>query len=324
MKLLKSALLLLLSLVMLFASAAPLFPVSAAAEEAAFAPISTWLNGRNPAPAPYAPSEDGYLPNGGGYVDESLSILIDTSFWTQDVQKVETQETGVTRVLSIRVKLSDVSQFRTALAGPYPSKQTANPITMLRQNNGVLGVNGDFFSYHSGGVIYRNGRLLRNNVSPMRELLIICDKGDFHYLRPTTQANWDEFIATGCTPLHTFWFGPALITEDGAPVTEFTNNEDNAPWSPAQRMVIGQVGELEYLILCCEGPESQDFSGQGFTLVQMAQLCAAFGMDNAYNLDGGSSANVVFNGDKINSPSNPKRRVIGDIIYFATLVPDSK
>jgi exopolysaccharide biosynthesis protein len=87
-------------------------------------------------------------------------------------------------------------------------------------------------------------------------------------------------------------------------------------------MVIGQTGPLEYLILCSEGPESQDFPNQGFSLPQMAKLCVAFGMTNAYNMDGGSSANVSLGGIKINSLSNPKRRAIGDIIYFATLVPN--
>ncbi len=313
MKLLKTILLMLTILMLL---------PCAIAEEAAFAPIDTWLDGKNPAPAPYAPNPDCYLPDNGGYIDESLSITIETSFWTQDIQRVETQQNGVTRVMAIRVKLTDPSQFRTALAAPYPSKQDAYVSHILTRNNGVLGINGDYFSYHSSGIIYRNGRQLRFNANNLRELLIVCDKGDFHYLRPTSQINWNKFTDTGCQPLHTFWFGPCLVKEDGSPVTQFTNNENNGPWGPAQRMVIGQVGPLEYLILCCEGPESRDYSDQGFSLPQMAKLCVAFGMDNAYNLDGGSSANVSLGGEKINSLSNPKRRAVGDIIYFATLVPN--
>ena len=31
---------------------------------------------------------------------------------------------------------------------------------------------------------------------------------------------------------------------------------------------------------------------------------------------------VVLNNEKINSPSNPKRREVGDCIYFATLIPN--
>ena len=313
MKLLKNLLIMLCLLAML----------PCALAEDTLAPIDTWLDEKNqPAPAPYAPNPDCYLPDNGGYVDESLSIIIETTYWTQDIEQVETQTDGVTRVLAIRVKLTDVSQFRTALAGPYPSKTDAYVSNILTRNNGVLGINGDYFSYHSSGIAYRNGRKLRFNPNNLRELLIVDTNGDFHYLRPTSQRAWDEFEAAGGVALHTFWFGPNLINEDGTPMTQFTNNENNGPWLPAQRMVIGQTGPLEYLILCSEGPESTDYANQGFTLAQMAKLCVAFGLDNAYNLDGGSSANVSLGGQKINSLSNPKRRAIGDIIYFATLVPN--
>ncbi len=290
--------------------------------ETVYPPIEDWLVNNQPAPAPYVPNPDCYLPDNGGYVDDSLSITIETTFWTDDLEQVDVQTNGVTRVLLIRVKLTDVTQFRTALAGKYPSKQTSRVEHMADRNNAVLAINGDFFNYHSSGIAFRNGRKMRFNPNHLRELLIIDEQGDFHYLRPTSQRAWDAYVAAGGTALHTYWFGPCLITEDGQPVTTFTNNENNGPWIKAQRMVIGQVGPLEYLIVCCEGPESRDFSDQGFSLAQMAKLCCKLGMTNAYNLDGGSSAIVVLNGVKINSPSNPKRREIGDCIYFCTLIPN--
>lgn len=290
--------------------------------ESAYAPIDKWLAGNQPAPAPYEPDPDCYLPDNGGYEDDSLSILIETSYWTDDIVQVEEPDDGVTCVLAIRVKLSDATQFRTALAGKYPSKQVTRVENMAERNNAVLAINGDFFNYHDSGIAYRNGRKLRFNANTLRELLIIDEEGDFHYLRPTSQKKWDAYIEAGGTVLHTYWFGPNLIEENGEPRTTFTNNENNAPWMKCQRMVIGQTGTLEYLILCCEGPESLDYADQGFTLEQMAKLCHEFGMDNAYNLDGGVSTCVVLNGEKINSPSNTKRREVGDCIYFCTLIPD--
>lgn len=295
---------------------------TAMAEETAYAPIEPWITANQPAPAPYAPNPDCYLPDNGGYVDDSLSILIENSYWSADVQPVDGPGEDTTTVMAIRVKLTDASQFRTALSGKYPSKQTMRVDQMALRNNGVLAVNGDYFNYHSSGISYRNGRKLRFNANNLRELLIVDEQGDFHFLRPTSQKAWDEYINNGGTVLHTFWFGPCLINEDGTPVTTFTNNENNGPWMPAQRVVIGQTGPLEYLILVCEGPESTKPLSVGFTLEQMARLCAAFGMSNAYNLDGGSSTTVALNGEKINSPSNPKRREVGDCIYFATLIPD--
>ena len=193
---------------------------------------------------------------------------------------------------------------------------------LIRMMTALLAINGDFFNFHDSGIAYRNGRKLRFNANTLCELLIIDEAGDFHYLRPTSKKAWDEYTAAGGTVLHTFWFGPNLILENGEPMTTFTNNENNAPWMKAQRMVIGQTGPLEYLIICCEGPESQSYANQGFTLEQTAKLCHTLGLDNAYNLDGGVSACVTLNGVKINSTSNPKRREVGDIIYFCTLIPD--
>ena len=294
----------------------------ALAEESKYAPIADWLTNNQPAPAPYAPNPDCYLPDNGGYVDDSISITVETTYWNDDIVQMDGPANGVTRVLVIRVKLSDVTQFRTGLAAKYPSKLTARVEQMAKQNNAILAINGDFFNYHDSGISYRNGRKMRFNPNQLRELLIIDVNGDFSYLRPTSQKAWDEFEAAGGQALHTFWFGPNLINEDGTPMTQFTNNENNGPWLKAQRVAIGQTGELEYMIVCCEGPESTDYKDQGFTLAQMAKLCHTLGMTNAYNLDGGSSTTVILNGQKINSLSNPKRREVGDCIYFATLVPN--
>ena len=54
----------------------------------------------------------------------------------------------------------------------------------------------------------------------------------------------------------------------------------------------------------------------------MANLCVQFGLDNAYNLDGGSSSTIALNNQKINSPSSHKNRMVGDCIWFATLVKE--
>jgi exopolysaccharide biosynthesis protein len=92
---------------------------------------------------------------------------------------------------------------------------------------------------------------------------------------------------------------------------------DNAADRAAQRMCLAQLGPLEYMCISSEGPE--DPGSTGLTLEQFAELVASFeGVTNAYNLDGGSSSTMVFNRDKVNSPNNPKRRPLKDIIYFAS------
>lgn len=46
------------------------------------------------------------------------------------------------------VKITDPTQIRTALAFPYPSKNTVRVERMAKQNNAVLAINGDYFIYH--------------------------------------------------------------------------------------------------------------------------------------------------------------------------------
>lgn len=58
----------------------------------------------------------------------------------------------------------------------------------------------------------------------------------------------------------------------------------------------------------------------GLTIPQMAEFMGTLDVQNAYNLDGGSSSTMVLNNEKINALSTHKVRSICDILYFATLV----
>lgn len=73
--------------------------------------------------SPNLPNPDCYLPNNGGYHDDSIDIQINVTYWMQDLQQVDAPGEGTTTVMSARVKLTDVSQFRTGFANKYPSKQ---------------------------------------------------------------------------------------------------------------------------------------------------------------------------------------------------------
>ena len=55
---------------------------------------------------------------------------------------------------------------------------------------------------------------------------------------------------------------------------------------------------------------------EGITLTDLSRLMADLGCKAAYNLDGGGSAKMYFNGDVITNCSNNKR-VISDIIFLS-------
>lgn len=254
-------------------------------------------------PAPYAPREACFLPGEQGYEDESLSV------------RVETFRRFDTTIMAVRVTLTDPSQFRTALAARPPSKKTMVVSSMAKKNNAVLAINGDYFSYHSSGVVVRGGKRWRNRPDGKRDILVVDTAGDFTILPLCTKEDYEAFPGE---VMHAFCFGPALVTDGQALDSLEQVYLDIAPKKPTQRIAIGQTGPLEYLILATEGPENQ--GSVGLTVLEMAQLCQEMGCLNAYNLDGGSSSTVVLNGQKINALSTGKIRLVGDCIYFATLV----
>lgn len=273
--------------------------------------------------SPNKPNPDAYLSDNAGYHDASIDIQVEKTYWTQDIQQVDAPGKDTTTVMAMRVKLTDVSQFRTGFADRYPSKRTRHVNDMTKRFQAVMGINGDYCCYHEQGIVARNGTILRNRPHKGRDELIVDENGDLHLITQTTKEKWDAYINDGGTVLHAFCFGPALVV-DGVPLDNLDEvHIDNGKGKKAQRIIIGQVGPLDYLILTNEGPESTSPKSVGFDLVQMAQLCVAYGLDNAYNLDGGSSSTISLNNEKINSPSSHKNRMVGDCIWFATLVPEN-
>lgn len=268
----------------------------------AFTPIP-W----NVEKSPNAPIAACYLPDKAGYHDDSLDI------------RVESIRAYDTTVMVVYVTLSDISQFRTSLAARYPAKQAVVVSTMAKKAKAVMAVSGDYFNYHEQGIAMRNGILYREKPTKKRDTLVVDKQGNFTILPNTTKEAWE---AVKDTALHTFCFGPGLVV-DGVQLTDVSNIAlDLGKNKTTQRLAIGQVGPLQYVFVATEGPENKN--SRGLTLLEMAQLCADLGLQNAYNMDGGSSSTIVLNNEKINSVSSHKIRAVGDCIWFATLVSDQK
>lgn len=272
------------------------------------------------APAPYGPHEESFLPDNAGYHDDSLDI------------RVETFRQYDTDIMAVYVTVADASQLRAGSANPnHPlSKAAATVYQIAKRYNAVLAIDGDYFMFQDRdkktprGYIVRNAQVLREVYKLDRETLLIDKNGDF-FILPTTE---EDIAPYKGNILHTFWFGPALVV-NGERITDeaiAANALDIGKNKSTQRIALCQTGPLSYMIVASEGPESEPKGSQkGLTLEQFAQVCYDLGCITAYNLDGGSSTQIVLNSSqntrKINSPSNQKQRPIGDIIYFATLVP---
>lgn len=248
--------------------------------------------------APYAAPKENYSADGMNYLDDSLSVQI-REFRVWD-----------TTVLAARVQVASPTQLRTEQAARYPNQNSMLAIQMARRAKAVIAVNADYFIYHSQGIVYRAGKLLRNRPSEEFDGLIVDKNGDFHLSIPIRAEDYENLDI-----LCSFAFGPALV-KDG----EIWDNTDRKV-TYKSRVGVAQLAPLTYLLLVCDGDSPGDEESNGLSIQQFSELFKAMGAVTAYNLDGGVSATMVFGGSKINGNVRHGRNV-GDILYFATAVPD--
>jgi len=245
--------------------------------------------------------EENYLPEFGGYEDESLKVSI------------ETTRAYDTTITVARVKIVHPSQIRTAMSDKYGSTRYALPRIITKRTNSVFAVNGDFFNYHMKGYLVRQGKVYRENPKPEMDMLIIDEKGDFHVIIDPTM---EKITAFEGEMINTFTFGPALVM-DGKLVED--NYQDEIGYDKkTQRMVMAQDGPLSYVFVATEGPENK--GSKGLTIPELMEFVGGLNLQTAYNLDGGSSSAMMLGNEKINSLSSGKVRPLCDILYFATLV----
>ena len=81
------------------------------------------------------------------------------------------------------------------------------------------------------------------------------------------------------------------------------------------RLAICQIGPLHYKLIVTT--MEQDYT-LGMRLKDFAQLCQEEGAQTAYNLDGGLSTTLFFNGQRLNEQNRVNFRNIPDIVYFAS------
>ena len=243
--------------------------------------------------------------------------------------KAGSGNTGTCDYWYAEIRLTDASQLRTMGAsndGSFSRTGELNGLRFAEQANAVVAINGDFWDSrekHEMGYIVRQGILYRNKLDAVRQwdsrlmdILLIDEDGDFTVLQQPTAGKIPGLL-NGKRVLNAFSFGPILV-QNGEAVTNYHQSDfwlDMAADQPRQRMCICQTGHLRYLVLCCSGPYKEN---TGMTLRELGELAASLGAVTAYNLDGGYSTLLYFNGRQLNQSGNTKPRALMDIIYFAS------
>ena len=264
------------------------------------------------------PQESGRISD-TEYSDPSISVSLDTGRMYD------------TNYMTARVKIANASQIRSLMSGTYSNSSEVRCDRLAKRVNAVLAINGDYFTKRRNtGVMIRQGRAwytpkndrnLGYNNDIQFDILLIDRAGDLHILKSAVMADLEPYQPLTDNIVNSFTFGPALVI-DGVKQNDFPNT-NNGPTKKTQRMAICQTGPLEYLCICCEGPD--DPGSTGMTLEEFADLVSLQeGVQQAYNLDGGASSSMLFLGEKVNCPNRGARRELVDILYFASAyIPDA-
>ncbi|MDD2428280.1 MAG: phosphodiester glycosidase family protein [Eubacteriales bacterium] len=245
------------------------------------------------------PKSDGFVSD-LEYRDDSIHVVI---------EKTTAYESTC---FIAKIKIGHASQLRTETAAQtWDYRREANGERVAQRVNAILAVNGDYYSYISGGYMIRQGVLYRDRPDANRDVLLIDDKGDFHIVPYSTKENLAPYKDMNI--IDSFNFGPGLVI-DGV-IGQNLRNYYNGARENRQRVAIAQAGPLSYYIFVTE---ARSDGSRGMTLKEFADFVSTYPVQNAYNLDGGNSAQLIFNGIRLNALGFRDVRDINDIVYFAS------
>ena len=204
------------------------------------------------------------------------------------------------------IYVRSIDNFRTAFArGIYGRSIAQDTLDMAVDNKAVLAISGDYYGTNDQGTVIRNGRLYRRNPT-QADAGVLFWNGVMETYSP---GNWHVDVVLKRQPYQAWTFGPMLL-QDGRPMTKF--NSVLMPANP--RAAIGYFEPGHYCFVLVDGRRAETYSA-GMRLEALSQLFYDLGCKQAYNLDGGQSAVMVFDGKVVNQPVGGGRPV-SDIVYI--------
>ena len=245
------------------------------------------------------------------------TATVTDSSYKDDNISINLTETTVknTQVYVADITVSSSDYLKTAFAqNAFGTNVTAKTSETATYNNAILAINGDYYGANSTGYVIRNGVVYRDTVrenSNNGDLAIYKD-GSFKIIYED-QISADQLVKDGVVNL--LAFGPALV--ENSEIAVGTNEEVGQAMASNPRTAIGIIDENHYIIVVSDGRTSES---KGLSLYQMAEIMKSYGVKTAYNLDGGGSSTLYFNGQVINKPTTGgnkiSERAVSDIVYI--------
>ena len=217
-----------------------------------------------------------------------------------------------TTVYAADITVGSSEAVKTAFAKDYYGKNVTDKTSVIaEQNQAILAINGDYYGARESGYVIRNGVVFRDS-SDGRDLLCIYADGAMRIVHSGLQSP-QELVDSGVW--QAFCFGPALLQDGQIDVT--VNEEVDKAMASNPRTAVGMIEPCHYVFVVSDGRTDDS---KGLSLYQLASFLQSIGVSTAYNLDGGGSSTLYFNGQIINYPTTSgrsmKERGVSDIVYL--------
>lgn len=166
---------------------------------------------------------------------------------------------------------------------------------IVEEYGAVAGINGGAFEDGGGmgnggmpiGVVISEGNLMKRATSGSRNTVIGFDQDDKLVIGKFTATKAEELGIRDCVS-----FGPALVVNGEPAVIEGASSGLNP------RTAIGQRADGAVLMLVIDG---RQVNSLGASMSDLIEIMMRYGAVNAANLDGGSSSNLYYEGEYINT-----------------------
>ena len=214
------------------------------------------------------------------------------------------------------VVLDDATTLQSAFANnSFGENITETTSAIAEANNAVFAINGDYYGFRDTGIVIRNGVVFRDEGA--RQGLAFYRDGTVQ-VYDETATTAEQLVADGVW--NTLSFGPSLLDNgevaSGIEDVEVDTNFGNHSIQGEQpRTAVGIIDGNHLVFVVVDG-RSPGYSA-GVTMTGLAEIMQGLGATTAYNIDGGGSSTMYFNGGLVNNPlGENKERGTSDILYI--------
>lgn len=248
---------------------------------------------------------------------ENSSVLVTNDSFDDDNIHVKLKQERIadTDVYFVDIQLSSIQYLKAAFAKNTYGRNINEPTSKIAEEHGaIVAINGDFYGFRDYGYVIRNGVLYRSNYkNDTEQVFAIYDDGRCEtFLSKDISAQ--QLMDNGVIQMLSF--GPALVENGVVTVQESDPDDLETIAGRNPRTAIGMIEPLHYVFVVVDGRNRES---AGYTFYELANVMLDYGCIEAYNLDGGGSSTLYFNGKVINTPTDGitvGEREVSDIVYI--------